>query len=299
MKSTLCSEYLGTSPELYRPMNFIVLLAKNFILRQKLFLNASLDLTHFLRELRQKLAMEKLISTQTNRPDKFHQWNAIYNALGWKNKRTVRLSLKCILGSIIRHLHTPWGSKVSLFPQNKVREVIYPTPYAINRCSKPRLAMPPNLHQIWQSLPGLPLTTTLSSKLFLKLPRVCKNRDRSYLLFPPPSLSPPFFPHLPTHPLLRFIISILILPSLTTVYTVKITKIQPPKVTFIVVRSKVTCLCRVLTQGYQSLVCCYTSKSVYKVPRVLTSCTATFLLYHTESIMVFNINYTTSLYAVK
>lgn len=65
-----------------RYINLLVLLVKNFILRQKLFHNASLDLSHFLRELRQKLAVEKFIYTQGKRPDKFKQWSAIYKALG-------------------------------------------------------------------------------------------------------------------------------------------------------------------------------------------------------------------------
>lgn len=65
-----------------RMMNFIILLAKNFIFRQKLFNNANLELLHFLGELRNKLAVENFICTQAKKQYKFKQWNSIYKALG-------------------------------------------------------------------------------------------------------------------------------------------------------------------------------------------------------------------------
>lgn len=67
-----------------RSINLLVLLVKHFIFRQKLFYKANFDLTHFLRELKQKLGVEKYICTQESRPGKFWQWDKIYNALGWQ-----------------------------------------------------------------------------------------------------------------------------------------------------------------------------------------------------------------------
>lgn len=65
-----------------RMFNLLALTVKHFIYRQKLFHNAALDLTHFLRELRVKLGMEKLLCTQEKKPAKFRQWARIYSALG-------------------------------------------------------------------------------------------------------------------------------------------------------------------------------------------------------------------------
>lgn len=65
-----------------RSINLLVLLVKHFIFRQKLFYKANFDLTHFLRELKQKLGVEKYICTQESRPGKFRQWDKIYNVLG-------------------------------------------------------------------------------------------------------------------------------------------------------------------------------------------------------------------------
>lgn len=65
-----------------RAINFLAITAKYFIYRQKLFHNSNLDLTHFLRELKGKLAVEKFISTQEKKPGKFRQWDRIYAALG-------------------------------------------------------------------------------------------------------------------------------------------------------------------------------------------------------------------------
>lgn len=65
-----------------RSINYLALLAKHFIYRQKLFHRANMELTHFLRDLRNKLAVEKLISVQENKPGKFRRWSRIYSALG-------------------------------------------------------------------------------------------------------------------------------------------------------------------------------------------------------------------------
>lgn len=75
---------LGVQKEIpqSKQINLLVLLVKHFIFRQKLFYKANLDLTHFLRELKQKLAVEKYICTQEKRPAKFRQWARVYNALG-------------------------------------------------------------------------------------------------------------------------------------------------------------------------------------------------------------------------
>lgn len=65
-----------------RSINLIALLAKHFIYRQKLFYQANMNLTHFLRDLRHKLGVEKFILVQENKPGKFARWARVYNALG-------------------------------------------------------------------------------------------------------------------------------------------------------------------------------------------------------------------------
>lgn len=65
-----------------RVINFILLFTKFFIYRQKLFHRSSLDLTHFLRELRQMLQVEKYITSKDNKRHLFIKWQHIYTALG-------------------------------------------------------------------------------------------------------------------------------------------------------------------------------------------------------------------------
>lgn len=65
-----------------KTINFIVILAKFYIFRQKLFHHANLDLTHFLRELRCKLNVEKYNYAQEKKSHKFKPWEQIYKALG-------------------------------------------------------------------------------------------------------------------------------------------------------------------------------------------------------------------------
>lgn len=63
-------------------INFIILFAKFFIYRQKLFHQGSLDLTHFLRELRLRLQIEQYITNSENKRQIFDKWRRIYTALG-------------------------------------------------------------------------------------------------------------------------------------------------------------------------------------------------------------------------
>lgn len=67
---------------LARIINFIILFAKFFIYRQKLFHQGSLDLTHFLRELRLHLQVEKYLTNSENKRHLFDKWRRIYTALG-------------------------------------------------------------------------------------------------------------------------------------------------------------------------------------------------------------------------
>lgn len=65
-----------------RSINFLTILVKHFIFRQKLFHSANLDLTHFLRELKSKLGIERFICKQEKRPERFRHWEHVYKALG-------------------------------------------------------------------------------------------------------------------------------------------------------------------------------------------------------------------------
>lgn len=63
-------------------INFLLLFSKFFIYRQKLFHKGSLELTHFLRDLRMRLRVEKYLTTLEGKRQKFHKWQKIYSALG-------------------------------------------------------------------------------------------------------------------------------------------------------------------------------------------------------------------------
>lgn len=65
-----------------KQINFIATLTKSFVFRQKLFHNAEMELSHFLRELRSKLAVERHILSQTLKISRFRPWERIYKALG-------------------------------------------------------------------------------------------------------------------------------------------------------------------------------------------------------------------------
>lgn len=53
-----------------------------YIQRQKLFHNGQLDLLHWLRELRNKLRVEKWICSRTGKLGQFNKWNRILKELG-------------------------------------------------------------------------------------------------------------------------------------------------------------------------------------------------------------------------
>lgn len=65
-----------------RVINFILLFTKFYIYRQKLFHQASLDLTQFLKEFRLRLQVEKFITTRDNKQSLFTNWRRILTALG-------------------------------------------------------------------------------------------------------------------------------------------------------------------------------------------------------------------------
>lgn len=63
-------------------VHFILLFSKFFIYRQKLFHQAALDLTQFLRELRTRLSVAKYITSKDNKQHLFARWQHIFAALG-------------------------------------------------------------------------------------------------------------------------------------------------------------------------------------------------------------------------
>lgn len=63
-------------------INFLVLFAKFFIYRQKLYHQGSLSLIHLLRELRLRLQVEKHLTTLEGKTKNFRKWQRIYNAMG-------------------------------------------------------------------------------------------------------------------------------------------------------------------------------------------------------------------------
>lgn len=65
-----------------RIVNFLLLLIKFYIYRQKLFHQGRLCLLQFLGELRARLQIEKYILKLENKPDRFNPWNRLYAALG-------------------------------------------------------------------------------------------------------------------------------------------------------------------------------------------------------------------------
>lgn len=63
-------------------VNFLLLLVKFYIYRQKLFHQGKFCLLQFLRELRSRLQVEKYILKLENKSSRFAPWNKVYMALG-------------------------------------------------------------------------------------------------------------------------------------------------------------------------------------------------------------------------
>lgn len=63
-------------------VNFILMNTKFFIYRQSLFHGGSLDLMHWLRELKLKLLVEKQISCSEGKAHRFGRWTKILQSLG-------------------------------------------------------------------------------------------------------------------------------------------------------------------------------------------------------------------------
>lgn len=65
-----------------RIINWLILCAKFFIQKHKLFHKANISLIGFLAELRSKLASEKQACFHENKPGKFRIWKDLYEVLG-------------------------------------------------------------------------------------------------------------------------------------------------------------------------------------------------------------------------
>lgn len=63
-------------------INFIIMNAKFFILRQRLFHRGKLELLHWLREFKTKLLMERQICLNEGKSHRFKKWIRIFNAIG-------------------------------------------------------------------------------------------------------------------------------------------------------------------------------------------------------------------------
>lgn len=68
---------LGIPPEnpQARMSNYIILVSKFYIFRQKLYYESKLDLTAFLNEFRNKLKIEKYICALERKTDQFKHWD--------------------------------------------------------------------------------------------------------------------------------------------------------------------------------------------------------------------------------
>lgn len=69
-------------PKGQKVLNWIILFAKFFIQKRKLFFQGSIPLIVFLREARDQIHMEKRACSWENKSNKFRPWQRIYNALG-------------------------------------------------------------------------------------------------------------------------------------------------------------------------------------------------------------------------
>lgn len=63
-------------------VNFVLLFSKFFIYRQKLFHRGSLELTHFLRDLKVRLQVGRYLTAIAGKRNHFNKWQRIYSALG-------------------------------------------------------------------------------------------------------------------------------------------------------------------------------------------------------------------------
>lgn len=85
MKAITLRDFIcGVNPNYnkHKIIGFVILLAKHFIHRQKLFHQGKLALLHFLQELKAKLQCEKFILRQTGKATKFKKWEPLLIALG-------------------------------------------------------------------------------------------------------------------------------------------------------------------------------------------------------------------------
>lgn len=65
----------------WRTVNWVLLVVKFFIQRQKLFNRGGLHLIHFLAHIREKLITERKVCSMERRPDKFRKWQQLLAAL--------------------------------------------------------------------------------------------------------------------------------------------------------------------------------------------------------------------------
>lgn len=82
--TALCHYMLGIPREhpQAKLANYIILVSKFYIFRQKLYHNADLNITAFLYELRNKLNTGKYICGREGKANKFNTWERTLNALG-------------------------------------------------------------------------------------------------------------------------------------------------------------------------------------------------------------------------
>lgn len=64
-----------------KTVNWILLVTKFFIQRQKLFNNGKLHLIHFLAHIKEKLITEKRVCTMEGKPRKFNKWQHLFSVL--------------------------------------------------------------------------------------------------------------------------------------------------------------------------------------------------------------------------
>lgn len=65
-----------------KPVNWLVLKAKYYIQKRKLFFQGDVSLLPFLAEIKADLATERMVCGLENRPRKFRPWWSLYSALG-------------------------------------------------------------------------------------------------------------------------------------------------------------------------------------------------------------------------
>lgn len=78
------------NPKVFRITNWLILITKFYIHRQRLFHNSIVSLIAFLAEVRRKLCVEKMACQREGKPSKFRVWERLFAILSpWKDKETL------------------------------------------------------------------------------------------------------------------------------------------------------------------------------------------------------------------